>query len=146
MLHVIPNCLMRLLEKDASGAYHTHTRRFPHAFHTLSTRIPVIIRRIPVSVFHMASACPHTGVRVDSHLAPFCPSFSNICAYCLLPTRSHVSTLSMAGKGFILSWLANNNNHIKNSPLSQNCLFLIDFNKIGIIVKRRFFFSLFVQT
>ena len=50
-----------------------------------------------------------------------------------------LSQTSMADKGFILCWLANNNNYIKNSPLSQNCLFLIDFNKIGIIVMRRFF-------
>ena len=48
-------------------------------------------------------------------------------------------SLSKAEKGFILCWLENNNNYIKNSPLSQKCLFLIDINKIGIIVKRRFF-------
>ena len=46
----------------------------------------------------------------------------------------------MAYKLFILCWLANNNNYIKSSPLLQKCLFLIDFNKIGIIVKMTFFF------
>ena len=86
LLHVIPNCLMRLLPKGCFG-------RTPHGNQTHTSDYQSHTDRTPVSVLHMgAHRCApdrtslahrsHTGVRVDSHLAPFCPSFSNICAYC----------------------------------------------------------------
>ena len=58
---------------------------------------------------------------------------------------SRPTTGLMAYKLFILCWLANNNYYIKSSPLPQKCLFLIDFNKINIIVKRTFF-SLIIRS
>ena len=78
LLHVNPNCLMRLLRKRYFG-------RIPHASHPLSVCLPVTTHRLPVSVLHMASACLHTSVRVNSFLAPFCIYLwvTNLCCHCL---------------------------------------------------------------
>ena len=93
LLHVKPMRPMQPLPKGRFGRTPGRFGRTPHGNQAHTTDYQSHTDRTSVSVFHMgAHLCApdrtslahrsHTGVRVDSHLAPFCPSFSNICAYC----------------------------------------------------------------